>query len=128
MWTGCWASCLQCLDETGLAENTTIVASDHGDWAGDYGLVEKWPSAMDDTLTRVPLLFRVPGAMAGHVVGEPVELFDVMPTVARPGRGAGRGTRTMAARSCPSSTARRGIPERAVFCRGRLRPPRAPLL
>ena len=53
---------LDALDETGLAENTcVVVTSDHGDWAGDNGLVEKWPSALDDTLTRVPLLIRAPG-------------------------------------------------------------------
>ncbi len=40
---------LDALDETGLADNTAVfVFSEHGDWAGDYGLVEKWPSALDD--------------------------------------------------------------------------------
>ena len=73
---------LAALDETGLAENTcVIVTSDHGDWAGDYGLVEKWPSALDDTLTRVPLIIRAPNGAAGHVVDEPVEFFDIMATV-----------------------------------------------
>ncbi len=72
---------LDALDETGLAEDTCLIAtSDHGDWAGDYGLVEKWPSALDDTLTRVPLLVRAPGARAGHTVRGPVELMDVMAT------------------------------------------------
>lgn len=73
---------LKVLDETGLAENTAVfVFSDHGDWAGDYGLVEKWPSALDDTLTRVPFVARIPGASAGHVVSEPIELIDLLPTV-----------------------------------------------
>lgn len=73
---------LDALDETGLADDTAvIVTSDHGDWAGDYGLVEKWPSGLDDTLTRVPLIIRVPGNAAGHVVREPVELQDLMPTL-----------------------------------------------
>lgn len=73
---------LDALDETGLVENTTvIICSDHGDWAGDYGLVEKWPSALDDTMTRVPLLIRKPGNKAGHVVKEQVEMFDIMPTI-----------------------------------------------
>jgi len=72
---------LDALDETGLSEETTVVATaDHGDWAGDYGLVEKWPSALDDCLTRVPLIIRSPGNRAGHVVEEPVELFDIMAT------------------------------------------------
>jgi len=73
---------LDTLDATGLTEDTVvIVSSDHGDWAGDYGLVEKWPSALDDTLTRVPLIIRVPGNKAGHIVREQVELFDIMATI-----------------------------------------------
>ncbi|GMQ61628.1 sulfatase-like hydrolase/transferase [Vallitalea maricola] len=73
---------LDVLDKTGLADNTTvIVSSDHGDFAGDYGLVEKWPSAMSDVITRVPLIIRMPENKAGHVVNEQVELFDIMPTV-----------------------------------------------
>jgi choline-sulfatase len=73
---------LAALDEAGLADETTVVAtSDHGDWAGDYGLVEKWPSALDDAITRVPLIVRTPGNEAGHVVREPVEQFDVMATI-----------------------------------------------
>lgn len=73
---------LRTLDETGLADNTVVIAfSDHGDWAGDYGLVEKWPSALDDTLTRVPFVVRAPGCARGHVVSELTELFDLAPTV-----------------------------------------------
>jgi arylsulfatase A-like enzyme len=70
------------MEERGLFEDTVlIVASDHGDWSGHYGLVEKWPNAMDDLLVRVPLIIRAPQKKAGHVVKEQVELFDVMPTV-----------------------------------------------
>ncbi|MES2464743.1 MAG: sulfatase-like hydrolase/transferase [Armatimonadota bacterium] len=73
---------LRALDESGLAEDTTVLFfSDHGDWAGDYGLVEKWPSALDDTLTRVPMIVRAPGGKAGHVVREVTELLDLTPTV-----------------------------------------------
>lgn len=57
---------LDALDRTGLAANTTVIASsDHGDWAGDWGLVEKWPNAFDDDLTRVPLIIRRPGCPGG---------------------------------------------------------------
>jgi len=73
---------LDTLDQTGLADDTTVIfTSDHGDWAGDFGLVEKWPSALDDTLTRVPFVARIPGGARGHVVEEVTELFDLMPTV-----------------------------------------------
>lgn len=72
---------LETLDETGLADSTTVsFFSDHGDYAGDYGLVEKWPSAGEDVITRVPLIVRTPGGKAGHVVNEPMELFDIMAT------------------------------------------------
>ena len=72
---------LATLDETGLADETAVFFfSDHGEWAGDYGLVEKWPSALDDCLTRVPLIVRTPESARGHVVETPVELFDIMPT------------------------------------------------
>ena len=70
------------MEEEGLFENTVlIVSSDHGDWAGDYGLVEKWPSDYSDPLTRVPLLVKAPGKKAGHVVEGPVEMFDLMASV-----------------------------------------------
>lgn len=72
---------LETLDEVGLADSTTVSCfSDHGDYAGDYGLVEKWPSAGEDVITRVPLIVRTPEGKAGHVVKEPMELFDVMAT------------------------------------------------
>ncbi len=73
---------LETLEETGLADDTALFFfSDHGDYAGDYGLVEKWPSGVEDVLTRVPLIVRTPDGEAGHVVDTPVELFDVMATV-----------------------------------------------
>ncbi len=73
---------LKVLNETRLAEDTCVIfTADHGDWAGEYGLVEKWPSALDDTIIRVPLVIRTPGGAAGHVVDSPVELFDIMATM-----------------------------------------------
>ena len=49
------------LEESGLSASTNVaVWSDHGDYAGDYGLVEKWPSGLEDVLTRVPLIIRAP--------------------------------------------------------------------
>lgn len=73
---------IEAVEASGHAEDTAIVVfSDHGDWAGDYGLVEKWSNGLDDCLTRVPLIFRVPGAPSGQVFREPVELQDFMATV-----------------------------------------------
>ena len=65
-----------------IAKNTAIfVTSDHGDFSGDYHLVEKWPGGMDDILTRVPLIGRIPGGVKGHVVEAPVNVFDLFYTL-----------------------------------------------
>ena len=73
---------LKVLDETGHADDTTVFfTTDHGDWAGEYGLVEKWPSALDDTILRVPFVVRTPGGAKGHVVDTPIELFDLSATM-----------------------------------------------
>lgn len=63
-----------------VADTSIFVLSDHGDYAGDFGLVEKWPSGMERCLTHVPLIARVPGGKRGHRIAEPVELFDFMAT------------------------------------------------
>ncbi len=109
---------LAALEETGLDRDTAVlVFSDHGDWAGDYGLVEKWPSALDDCLTRVPFVIRAPGGAAGHVVREPVELFDMMATVLE--LAEVRAQHTHFARSLvPQLQGAAGDPTRAVFAEG----------
>lgn len=73
---------LRALEETGHAGDTTVFfTADHGDWAGEYGLVEKWPSALDDTIIRVPLVVRTPDGAAGNRVDTPVEMFDISATM-----------------------------------------------
>src|SRR3989442_1583205 len=109
---------LRTLDETGLSESTVVIVfSDHGDWAGDYGLVEKWPSALDDAITRVPFVVRAPGGARGQVVPELIELFDLAPTVLEL---AGIEPRhTMLARSlAPQIAGAPGDPTRAAFAEG----------
>jgi len=72
---------LEAVERTNHTNDTAILfLSDHGDYGGDYGLVEKWPSGLDDVLTHVPVLARVPGGVQGHAVENIVELFDVMAT------------------------------------------------
>lgn len=72
---------LDAVDRTRHQDDTAIIfCSDHGEWAGDYGLVEKWSAGMDDALVRVPLIAKIPGGVRGRVCHEPVELFDVMAT------------------------------------------------
>jgi len=76
---------LQGIKDAGLEHNTAIFfSSDHGDFGGDFHMVEKWPGAADDILTRVPLFARIPGASpaaAGFVSKAPVELFDIPHTM-----------------------------------------------
>ncbi len=106
------------LDEKRLFKNTTLIASsDHGDWYGNYGLVEKWPNAMDDMLLRVPLLIKTPGNKAGHVVGEQVELFDIMPTVLELA-GIKAGHTHFAQSLVPQLGGEAGDLERYVFAEG----------
>ena len=107
------------LDRTGHASDTALfLFSDHGEWAGDYGLVEKWPSACDDVLTRVPVIARVPGvSRAGHVSREVVELYDVMATCLE--LAGIPAEHTHFARSLvPQLRGGPGDPQRAAFCEG----------
>lgn len=109
---------LDALEEQDMMDDTMIiVSSDHGDWAGNYGLVEKWPNAMDDNIVRVPLIVKAPGNCSGHVVSEQVELFDIMPTVLET---AGiEPMHTHFGKSLlPQLQGEKGDPERTVFCEG----------
>lgn len=109
---------LDTLEETGLAENTTVlVFSDHGDWPGEYGLVEKWSSGLDDCLTRVPLVIRTPGGAQGHVVDEPVEIFDQMATILDIA-GIEAQHNHFARSLKPQLHGEPGDPDRAVFAEG----------
>lgn len=61
-------------------DNTVFVTtSDHGDFAGDARLVEKWPAVL---MTRVPLIISTQGGVKGNVVDSPVQTFDILPTLA----------------------------------------------
>lgn len=49
------------LKQAGIYDDSAIFFfSDHGDFAGDYGITEKAQSSMEDCLTRVPLLIKPP--------------------------------------------------------------------
>lgn len=73
---------VQTLKEAGIYEETTIIlCSDHGDFAGDAGEVEKWPSDMTDMITRVPLIIRRPGCKGGQRIKTLTQSFDIFPTI-----------------------------------------------
>lgn len=71
------------LKARGMWDTTALfVFSDHGDFAGDYGMVEKWNCGTDDCLLHVPLIMRVPGRTpAGESRSGLVELLDLYPTI-----------------------------------------------
>ena len=76
---------LDALEKRGFAENTLVIYSaDHGDFAGNHGLVEKGimgHNFFEDTL-RVPFIFRLPGKIpAGVVRSDLAELVDIYPTL-----------------------------------------------
>lgn len=55
---------VQALREEGIYERTAIFfLSDHGDFTGDYGLVEKNQNTFQDCLVRVPLLVKPPAGV-----------------------------------------------------------------
>ncbi|MEU1227983.1 sulfatase-like hydrolase/transferase [Streptomyces sp. NPDC005828] len=70
------------VEAAGAAEDTvTLFFADHGEYLGDYGLIEKWPSAMHDCVTRDPLVISGGGFTGGQVSDAMVEMIDVLPTV-----------------------------------------------
>jgi arylsulfatase A-like enzyme len=72
---------LDALDRAGQADRTvTCFFTDHGEYLGDYGLVEKWPSAVDDVLVRNPLIVHDPTGAAGTATAL-VELVDLAATL-----------------------------------------------
>jgi choline-sulfatase len=54
--------------------------SDHGDYAGHRGLLQKVPWIPFDDLVRVPLIMAGPGVMAGRIVDDIVQPYDLVPT------------------------------------------------
>lgn len=72
------------LKEKGIYENTAIFFfSDHGDYTGDYGIVEKTQNTFEDCLVKVPLLIKPPKGFAidPGVSDSLVELIDFYATV-----------------------------------------------
>ena len=88
-----WACCLQvddyfgqilaALDKTGQADNTLVLfCSDHGDYAGDHGLLCKGIPCFTGAY-HVPALIRWPDGITdpGREVDEFVNLVDIAPTL-----------------------------------------------
>ena len=81
---------LDALRERGFYDDTALFFfSDHGDFTGDYGLVEKTQNTFEDVLTRVPLVVKLPpGQNAGGRTGP--RATPAMPGLSRRAGGARR--------------------------------------
>lgn len=52
---------MTCLKTEGSFDDTAVfLFSDHGDYTGDHDMVEKTQTTMEDCLTRVPLIVKLP--------------------------------------------------------------------
>jgi arylsulfatase A-like enzyme len=75
---------LDALRERGVYDDTAVFFfSDHGDFTGDFGVVEKAQNCMEEPLVRVPLIVKPPRGvpMSPGVRTALVELIDVVPTI-----------------------------------------------
>jgi arylsulfatase A-like enzyme len=75
---------IEALQDAGIYDDTAIFFfSDHGDFTGDYGLVEKTQNTFEDCLTRVPFLIKPPSwvPVQNRVSDALVELIDFPATV-----------------------------------------------
>lgn len=74
---------IQALKEEGIYDDCAIFfLSDHGDFAGDYGLVEKAQNSFEECLTNVPLLVKPPKGydLDAGISDSLVELVDFYAT------------------------------------------------
>lgn len=75
---------LEALSAVGAYDDTAVFFfSDHGDFTGDYNVVEKAQNCMEEPLVRVPLVVKPPRgvSVSPGVRTALVELIDVVPTI-----------------------------------------------
>ncbi|MBN1878423.1 MAG: sulfatase-like hydrolase/transferase [Anaerolineae bacterium] len=75
---------IDALKETGMYDDTAIfIFADHGDYTGDYGIVEKTQNTFEDALARVPFIIKPPAILPvqARVSDALVELVDFPATV-----------------------------------------------
>ncbi len=70
------------LNTRGLSNNTIVIfLSDHGDFAGEYGLIRKGTD-LPEVLTRIPMIWNGPGISAqGRRDNVFVNIVDILPTI-----------------------------------------------
>lgn len=81
----CVGEILTALDEAGLADETIVIyTSDHGDFVGNHGMVEKCAPGQNvyEDILNVPLIIRYPGnKQRGKRMAGLVSLVDIYPTL-----------------------------------------------
>jgi len=79
-----WGLLVDALKEAGVYDDTAMFCfSDHGDYTGDYGIVEKTQNTFEDALARVPLIVKPPKdvPVKPRATDALVELIDFTATV-----------------------------------------------
>ncbi|MHC1705719.1 MAG: sulfatase [Tenuifilaceae bacterium] len=81
----CVGEILKALDEAGISDETIVIyVSDHGDFVGNHGMVEKTAMGQNvyEDILNVPLIIRYPGnKQKGKRIAELVSLVDIYPTL-----------------------------------------------
>jgi arylsulfatase A-like enzyme len=73
---------ITCLDDSNMWKDTvTMFFTDHGEYLGDHGLIEKWPSGLSDSLVHEPLIIGGAGLPSGKCSDVMSEMVDLVPTV-----------------------------------------------
>jgi len=73
---------LETLRAEGLEKETLVIfTSDHGDYAGQYGINEKWDGSLQDCLLHVPFIMSGPGVPVGQRTGALSEHVDLPATL-----------------------------------------------
>ncbi len=70
------------LSDTDRMENTIIIVlADHGESLGEYQGYVGHGEHLNEGSIRIPLIWHLPGMTSGHVLTEPVDPSDIMPTL-----------------------------------------------
>ncbi|MDX1702618.1 MAG: sulfatase-like hydrolase/transferase, partial [Melioribacteraceae bacterium] len=81
----CIGEILESLEEAGIEDETIVIyTSDHGDFVGNHGMVEKAAAGQNvyEDILNIPFIIKIPGKKpSGKRVPELVTLTDVLPTL-----------------------------------------------
>lgn len=73
---------LQQITAMDLWDNSIVLfISDHGDWASQFRLTEKWDTSFNDCMVHVPCILHAPSLPGGCQVDSLSEMIDLTPTI-----------------------------------------------